>query len=62
MGGDLMKTGRIVLAIYISVLSLVFQRTQDRFVWDNILLNFVPIILIVIGIFIEIIIITNNKE
>ncbi|MFR5188252.1 hypothetical protein [Peptostreptococcus sp.] len=57
-----MKTGRIVLAIYISVLSLVFQRTQDRFVWDNILLNFVPIILIVIGIFIEIIIITNNKE
>lgn len=47
-----MKTGRIVLAIYISVLSLVFQRTQDRFVWDNILLNFVPIILIVIGIFI----------
>ncbi len=57
-----MKTGRIVLAIYISVLSLVFQRTQDRFVWDNILLNFVPIILIVIGIFIEIIIITNDKE
>ena len=57
-----MKTRRIVLAIYISVLSLVFQRTQDRFVWDNILLNFVPIILIVIGIFIEIIIITNNKE
>lgn len=57
-----MKTGRIVLAIYISVLSLVFQRTQDRFVWDNILLNFVPIILIVIGIFIEIIIITNNKD
>lgn len=57
-----MKTGRIVLAIYICVLSLVFQRTQDRFVWDNILLNFVPIILIVIGIFIEIIIITNNKE
>ena len=57
-----MKTGRIVLAIYISVLSLVFQRTQDRFVWDNILLNIVPIILIVIGIFIEIIIITNNKE
>ncbi|MBF1049742.1 hypothetical protein [Peptostreptococcus sp.] len=57
-----MKTGRIVLAIYISVLSLVFQRTQDRFVWDNILLNFVPIILIVIGIFIEIILITNNKE
>ena len=57
-----MKTRRIVLAIYISVLSLVFQRTQDRFVWDNILLNFVPIILIVIGIFIEIIIITNDKE
>ena len=54
-----MKTGRIVLAIYICVLSLVFQ---DRFVWDNVLLNFVPIILIVIGILIEIIIITNNKE
>ena len=57
-----MKTRRIVLAIYISVLSLVFQRTQDRFVWDNILLNFVPILLIVIGIFIEIVLSTNNKE
>ena len=57
-----MKTRRIVLAIYISILSLVFQITQDRFVWDNILLNFVPILLIVIGIFIEIILSTNDKE
>jgi len=57
-----MKTRRIILAMYLCVLSLVFQRTQDRFAWDYTILNFVPILLIVIGIFIEIVLSTNNKE
>lgn len=57
-----MKTRRVILAIYICVLSLLFQRMLDKFAWVYVGLNYVPILLIVLGIFIEIILSINDNE